>query len=824
MEVLSTTDTVTNSLIIDTNKTLTISGDVIVGPDIDASNNSSTKLVATGGGSLVVNGANFQVGGSTVSTNRNAANVDLSGLANFTAELGLGTLRVGDVSQQSSTNSATSDLRLATNNTITAGNLFVGMGVASENTADPHSLILGSGVNVFNVNVIAVGSGTGSSQSRSSGEIIFDAGDATGTLKIRGADTTSAALTMNVGNSTSTVNQSWVSIVDLTGHSVDVLVNDLIMGQRISASGGNGNVTSTLSFDTGTFTLVDDLFMARRTTTGNGDATATLNIGGGVFTVGDDTTMSVAAGGNADSTTTATINVTGGQVFFNGIFSMANAAAGQTATSTLNITGGMVTMTPSITVTGDGTVNATVILDGGTLDMTDSNIGTAANMITFDVRSGTLQNLNNLNGGGDLTKTTAGTLILEGVNDFSGSIIVSAGKLQLGDGSGDGSGSVAAGGSISVASGAVFSVNQNDTVIQGTDFSGSAISGDGGFEQTGTGTTVFNVDNTYAGVTTVSAGTLQIGEGGGTGSIDSSSGVTVASGAVLKTNRDATLTLSQVISGTGAVEVANAATGVTVLTAANDYTGTTSVTSGTLQVGDGSSGSLTGSGTVTVSNAGSQLSGSGSIAGSTIIGSGSVLAPGVGDTVVSNKALIFTAASTALEVQNGGQIQLGITNETFNSSAYVESIGSGAATDALSFLGGVGAGELASWNAAPMASSDMDFINLTNGTISLGTRSGGTGTGTISIADLGYVASAAQGDVFNLIDWQGVMGGTFSAGSGFVNGGVLGDFDLPTLGLGLQWDTSAFTTYGIVVVVPEPSRALLLMLGLFGLMLRRRRK
>ena len=195
----------------------------------------------------------------------------------------------------------------------------------------------------------------------------------------------------------------------------------------------------------------------------------------------------------------------------------------------------------------------------------------------------------------------------------------------------------------------------------------------------------------------------------------------------------------------------------------------------------------------------------------------------MGDTATSNQTLTFTAASTALEVQNGGQIQLGITNETYNSTAYVAAIGSGAATDALSFLTGVGSGELASWNAAPAATSDMDFINLTNGAISLGTRSGGAGTGVIAIADLGYVTTAAQGDVFNLIDWQGVMGGTFSAGTGFVNGGVLGDFDLPTLGAGLGWDTSAFTSYGIVVVVPEPSRALLLLLGVAGLLLRRRR-
>ena len=812
LEVRSATDTVTNNLIIDTGRTLTVSGDVVFGADAAT---SSTKVVASGGGSLVVNGSSFQVGGSTVSTNSNAADADLSGLANFTANLGLGTLRVGDVSQVNDTDSATSDLRLATNNTITAANLYIGMGTASQNTGDPHSLILGSGTNVFNVNTIAVGSGTGSSNSRSSGEMVFEVGDTTGTLKIRGADGVSAASTLHVGNSTSTVNQSWTSTVNLNGHSADILVGDLIMGQRISGSTGNGNVTSTLSFDTGTFTLVDDLFMARRTTTGTGDATATLNIGGGTFTVGDDTTMSAAAGGNAGSTTTATINVSGGAVFFNGAFSMASADADQTATSTLNITGGTVTMTPSVTVTGAGTKDATIILDGGTLDMTDSNIGAAgANQITFDARSGTLMNLNNLNGGGDLTKTTGGTLILEGVNDYAGNIIVSAGRLQLGDGSGDGSGSVAAAGTLSVASGATFAVNQNDTVIQGADFSSSAISGDGGFEQAGTGTTVFTADNTYAGPTSVSAGTLQLGDGGGTGGIGGSSGVTVASGALLKTNRDSTLTLSQVITGAGAVEVANAATGITVLTGASDYAGATTVAGGALQVGDGTSGSLTGSGSVTVSNAGSKLSGSGTIAGSTIIGSGTILAPGVGDTATSNQTLTFTAVSTAVQVQDGGQIQLGLT-----SSSQIDGSFDWTTTDALTYLNTAGGTGSTEYTTIWALSGDYDSIRLTNGTFDLGVTAGGT----IKLSDSGTTGYTA-GSIFKLLDWSTVgTADSLLVGSG---GFTLTDLDFSavTLGAGLVFDTTAFTTYGVVVIVPEPSRAFLIMLGLLGLMLRRRRR
>jgi hypothetical protein len=100
------------------------------------------------------------------------------------------------------------------------------------------------------------------------------------------------------------------------------------------------------------------------------------------------------------------------------------------------------------------------------------------------------------------------------------------------------------------------------------------------------------------------------------------------------------------------------------------------------------------------------------------------------------------------------------------------------------------------------------------------------GSGTVSITSLGGY-TGVRGDVFNLLDWQGVMGGTFTGingGNFFTNGGVWGDLDLPTLTSQLFWDTSAFASHGILVVVPEPSRTLLLMFGLLGLFFRRRRR
>ncbi|MHB1082034.1 MAG: beta strand repeat-containing protein [Prosthecobacter sp.] len=83
------------------------------------------------------------------------------------------------------------------------------------------------------------------------------------------------------------------------------------------------------------------------------------------------------------------------------------------------------------------------------------------------------------------------------------------------------------------------------------------------------------------------------------------------------------------------------------------------------------------------------------------------------------------------------------------------------------------------------------------------------------------------GDVFNLIDWSSVTANGFDVGNGgaYRNGGLLGDLSLPDLSLsGLMYDTSLFTSYGIVVVVPEPGRMLLLLFGLTTIFCGHRRR
>ncbi|MFT8587074.1 autotransporter domain-containing protein, partial [Acetobacter papayae] len=141
------------------------------------------------------------------------------------------------------------------------------------------------------------------------------------------------------------------------------------------------------------------------------------------------------------------------------------------------------------------------------------------------------------------------------------------------------------------------------------------IDGTGSLTQAGTGTTVLSADNTYTGATTITQGTLQLGNGGTTGSVASSA---IHNNGALVVNRSNTLTLAQVIDGTGSLM--QAGTGTTVLSADNTYTGATTVESGTLDV----EGSIAASAVTVLS--GSTLEGTGSV-GSTLIEKGATLAP-----------------------------------------------------------------------------------------------------------------------------------------------------------------------------------------------------
>jgi autotransporter-associated beta strand protein len=197
------------------------------------------------------------------------------------------------------------------------------------------------------------------------------------------------------------------------------------------------------------------------------------------------------------------------------------------------------------------------------------------------------------------------------------------------------------------------------TALGGTAFSRPLI-------KYGIGTLTIAGDATYTGGTTIVAGTLQLGNGGASGSILGN----VVDNGILAFNRSDTYTFGGIISGPGGV--VQFGSGKTILTAVNTYTGSTFVNGGTLSV----NGSIASSPVFV--NVGGTLGGNGTV-GPTMILAGGMLSPGnsVGTLTVSGN-LVFAAASLYMvEVQGNSADR---TNVTGTATL--------AGTVALSYLGG----------------------------------------------------------------------------------------------------------------------------------------
>ena len=167
--------------------------------------------------------------------------------------------------------------------------------------------------------------------------------------------------------------------------------------------------------------------------------------------------------------------------------------------------------------------------------------------------------------------------------------------------------------------------NRNNTYT----FAG-VISGTGSIRQFGGGTTVLTADNSYTGGTTITLGTLQLGEGAG-GSMAGSIVGDVINRSALIFNRSNTHTYAGVISDIGSVT--QRGNGTTVLSGDNTYTGGTTIVAGALQLGaGGATGGIVGN----VVNNGSLIFNRGNTYthGGVISGAGNVVQRGAGTTVL----------------------------------------------------------------------------------------------------------------------------------------------------------------------------------------------
>ncbi|GAB2789646.1 autotransporter outer membrane beta-barrel domain-containing protein [Dyella kyungheensis] len=324
--------------------------------------------------------------------------------------------------------------------------------------------------------------------------------------------------------------------------------------------------------------------------------------------------------------------------------------ASSNAASNLVIgTGGGIGATLRYTGTGDTTdrlftlsTGSSVIESSGTGAIVFSNTGSAAYAGSGNrtLGLGGTNTGNNTMGGSiidatsgitTLAKNDAGTWLLTGNNTYTGNTVVNAGLLQIGNGGTTGS---IASPTVIVDTAGTLGFDRSDTsTLAGT------ISGAGSVVQSGSGTTVLTATNIYTGGTTITAGTLQLGNGGTNGSIVGN----VADNGTLAFNRSDVYTFGGLVSGTGGVT--QLGSGTTVLTGANSYTGATNVQAGTLLI-DGNQSAATGA--TTVQN-GAVLGGAGTLGGSVTVMNGGALNPGdagAAGTLTINGGLTLGATST----------------------------------------------------------------------------------------------------------------------------------------------------------------------------------
>ena len=213
---------------------------------------------------------------------------------------------------------------------------------------------------------------------------------------------------------------------------------------------------------------------------------------------------------------------------------------------------------------------------------------------------------------------------------------------------------------ISSTGGDAFSTGASSITLGGV-ISGNALT------QIGTGTIILTATNTYSGATNVNGGTLQIGNGGTTGSIASTTAIAVNSGAALTINRGDNVSQGAVPGSTAVIPAAaltgsgaftQAGSGITTLTAANTYSGGTTITAGILQANtagrvlnsDNSlKSSATGTGPVTIA-ANGVLAGNGGT-GDVTVNSGGTITAGTGPSPSDTVATLQTGIETW---NNGG--------------------------------------------------------------------------------------------------------------------------------------------------------------------------
>lgn len=328
----------------------------------------------------------------------------------------------------------------------------------------------------------------------------------------------------------------------------------------------------------------------------------------------------------------------------------------------LTLTGG-----GNLTLTGTNSYGTTTILSGTLQAGSGGTTGTlgsgavANNASLIFNRSNSYTASNAISGTGSVTKNGAGILTLSGNLSFAGSLTTNSGTTRLTHASNSYGATVINGGTVSVGTGGTGgslgtgSVTNNGTLTFNRSNShtvSNQILGAGALSKLGAGTTTLTANHGFTGTVSISQGTLELGNGGSSGSFAAGGAITTsAATATLAINRSDNTTTSAVLGGrslSGSGNFSKNGSGTLIVDSTVNLTGVTSVNSGILQVNSGLSSSQI------VVNNGATLTGSGPITGNVLIDSSGTLA---GTSTVTGN-VDMTAGGTLLPGSSPGTLSI----------------------------------------------------------------------------------------------------------------------------------------------------------------------
>lgn len=541
----------TNGLLTISGGTFTNSGDLRVGVG-----QAERTANANGTGTFNVSGGIASVGGALRLASGDDAGDVVTG---FSTVSGTGTLNVAnDLIIAYAGNANVGQMTISTGGAVNVGTTTEKwLKVNQWDTCKGQLTVSGGTLNLngnsdmrFSVGDTATNGGLGaSSVTLSSGAITSYSGNGTGS-------TTTGELDMDKAGNTTTANNTF----NLDGGTLTI--------QQVISTNNNG--TAVFNFNGGLLKAANT--SANFVDLGGGAQTAVVKAGGAFIdsngfniTVVQPLLAGAPSGGAtfSNSGAAATITLSGVNTYTGATIVNSGTLKGATANAAAN---GSLSSTSGITINS-----------GGSLDSIENGLfgfgGTTEKSIT-------------VNTGGTMT-AAAGVNINVGLVTLNGGIMTNQGaaatwgswtfrdatdKLAATDDSAVSAVNVFMknGASIDVASGKTLS-------FTGT-LTNAASDGAGALVKAGAGKLILAGTNTYSGATTINAGTLQIGNGSTTGSLDSLSAIT--SNAAIVYNRSDSFIAGNAMSGLGTLTKQGA--GTLTLTGANTHSGATTVSNGTL--------------------------------------------------------------------------------------------------------------------------------------------------------------------------------------------------------------------------------------------------